>query len=312
MPHILVSGSLAYDRIMDFEGLFKDHFLPDKLHSISVSFTVEEFVENFGGTAGNISYNLACLGIQSKIISTAGSDFDRYHAHLQARGIDLSATRFGHSHLTSSAFIITDKDDNQIAAFSVGAGGEMYLPMPDLTYAICAVIGAGNEKDMRAFAKHYQANNLPYMYDPGQRIPMLSSVDLQEAIGGAQVLFGNDYEIGLISQKTGWSEKLLANKAQVVVITYGKEGTRILTKEGEKKVAAAPVARVADPTGAGDAYRAGYLAGYINKQSSEVCAQIGSVAAAYAVERYGTQNHQFSKAEFATRYETSYGQKLPF
>ncbi|RJR13672.1 carbohydrate kinase family protein, partial [Candidatus Parcubacteria bacterium] len=131
MPHILVSGSLAYDRIMDFNGLFKDHFLPEKMHSLSISFTVEEFIENFGGTAGNIAFNLACFGVQSKIISTAGSDFNKYHAHLRARGIDLSATHIDNHQLTSSAFIITDKDDNQIAAFSVGAGAEAYLPMPD-------------------------------------------------------------------------------------------------------------------------------------------------------------------------------------
>lgn len=311
MSKILVSGSIAYDRIMDFDGYFKDHLLPDRLHSISISFQVGDVSENFGGTSGNIAYNLALLGLEPKIIGTAGSDFERYRAHMKAHKIDPTSIRVEQDALTSSAYVMTDKQDNQIAAFSMGAGGRPYQPLPDTAGVSCALIGAGCIQDIKALPGHYRDSNLHYMYDPGQAIPALSADDLRDGISGAAVLFANDYEFGLIAVKTGWEEAQLVEKAGMLVITYGEKGSRIITKEGELKIPAVAVEQAVDPTGAGDAYRAGFLAAFLKGLKPEQCARAGSTLAAYAVEKYGTQNHVCTRAELAGRYESAYGEKMP-
>ena len=310
MSRILVSGSLAYDRIMDFPGYFRDHFLPDKLHNINISFGVETFAENFGGTAGNIAYNLALLGLQPKIISTAGSDFDRYARHLQALNVDLSSVHVDMRALTSTAYVITDKSDNQIAAFSSDAGNEPYVPLPETEDCGCAVIGAGCVEDMRVLPEHYRSRNIPYLYDPGQQIPALSDEDLRRGISNAAVVFGNDYEMGLMMQKTGWDEKTLLDKTQVIISTYGEKGSRILTRTGEAFVKSVRARDAIDPTGAGDAYRAGYLVGFTRGLPPDKCAQIGATTAVYAVEHYGTQNHVFTPADIKARYEETYKEPL--
>ncbi len=310
MSKILVSGSLAYDRIMDFPGYFRDHFLADKLHNINVSFTVETFAENFGGTAGNVAYNLALLGHQSKIIATAGNDFDRYVRHLQALKIDITSIRTDMRGLTSAAYVITDKADNQIAAFSPDAGNEPYQPLPETEDCVCAMIGAGCIEDMRVLPEHYRSRNIPYLYDPGQAIPALSDEDLRRGVSGAAVVFGNDYEISMIMQKTGWDQKTLIEKTPIIIITYGEKGSRIVTRQGESVVQPTKVNEAIDPTGAGDAYRAGYIVGYLRGQPPEKAAQIGSCAAAYAVEHYGTQTHTYTVQEFKDRYEKTYKEQL--
>lgn len=311
MSHILVSGSIAFDRIMDFPGYFKDHFLPEKLHSLSISFQVGDVSENFGGTAGNIAYNLSLLGLESKMIGTAGSDFERYRNHLKSHRIDTASIRIEEKGLTSSAYVMTDKQDNQIAAFSMGAGGTPYQPLPSIEGATCSIIGAGCIQDMKALPGHYRDASLQYMYDPGQAIPALSADDLRDGITGATVVFCNDYEFGLIAVKTGWDEPQFLEKAKALVITYGEKGSRIVTKEGEHKVPAVAVTEAVDPTGAGDAYRAGFIAGFLKGRTLEQSAKIASTVAAYAVEKYGTQNHSFTVDELAKRYESVYAEKMP-
>ncbi len=311
MSRVLVSGSIAYDRIMDFPGLFKDSFLPDKLHNINVSFAVEGFSENFGGTAGNIAYSLALLGIEPKIIATAGSDFEHYKAHLKSMNIDPASVHIDSKAFTSSAFITTDKADNQIAAFSFGAGNTPYAPLPETEGVVCAHIGAGCPSDMQILPEHYRSHNIPYFYDPAQQIPTLSAGDLQNGITGAAALFGNDYELGLIIEKTGWDEKTLLTKTPVIVTTFGENGSRVLTKEGEMRIGSVPKSEVVDPTGAGDAYRAGYIAGFLHALPLDACIKLGSTVAAYAVEKYGTQNHKFTKEELATRYKDAYQEECP-
>ncbi|MBI2610473.1 carbohydrate kinase family protein [Candidatus Kaiserbacteria bacterium] len=311
MSRVIVSGSIAYDRIMDFPGHFRDHFLAHKLHTINVSFAVEGVEENFGGTAGNIAYNLKLLGHEPSIISTAGSDFGAYRAYLEKQDIATELIHVDPSELTSSAYIITDKADNQIAAFSFGAGRAAYKTLPETESALCAIIGAGNPDDMRALPLHYKSRGLPYFYDPAQEIPILSADDLQSAIDGSAGLFGNDYEIDLIMQKTGWNEKELLARAALVVVTLGESGSRIMSKDSSVRVKAAAVEQVIDPTGAGDAFRAGFIAGYLSGQSPRICAQIGSAVAAYAVEQQGTQNHQFTLPELRERYQETYGENCP-
>lgn len=311
MSHVLVSGSIAYDRIMDFPGLFKEHFLPEKLHNINVSFGVEGIEENFGGTAGNIAYNLALLSVEPKIISTAGSDFEHYEAHLKSQHIDSTSVQIDKRSLTASAYILTDKADNQITAFSFAAGNAAYEPLPATDETSCAIIGAGCLPDMQSLPAHYRAHTIPYFYDPAQQIPRLSAEDLQNGITGAEAVFGNDYELNLIAQKTGWDEEKMLGKTNMLVITLGEKGSRIVTRDGEKHVEAVKVPAVVDPTGAGDAYRAGFIAGFLRALSAETCARIAGTVAAYAVEKYGTQNHRFTLDELRGRYKGAYGEECP-
>lgn len=308
---ILVSGSLAYDRIMDFPGVFEEHFLPEKLHGISVSFSVSPPVEQFGGTAGNIAYNLALLQEAPEIIASAGSDFFRYREHLVSLHVDPSSIQIAPELPTASAYIITDKRDNQIAAFSFAAGEKAYeRGLDPLRYGV-AMVGAGCPADMNRIPEFCRANNLAYLYDPGQQTTTLSKEELGAGVTGAAVVFGNDYEIKLIEEKTGVGEVGLLERAETLIITYGVDGSRVLTKEGEYRIAAVHAERAIDPTGAGDAYRAGYLKGYRAGLNPETCGKLGSTVAAYAVERYGTQNHHFTLAEFRARYQTAYNESCP-
>ncbi|MBI2612755.1 carbohydrate kinase family protein [Candidatus Kaiserbacteria bacterium] len=311
MSRVIVSGSIAYDRIMDFPGHFRDHFLAHKLHTINVSFAVDGVEENFGGTAGNIAYNLKLLGHEPEIISTAGSDFAAYRKYLEEQKIATKSVHIDTSELTSSAYIITDKADNQIAAFSFGAGKAAYGALPETEGAACAIVGAGNPDDMRVLPAHYREHGIPYFYDPAQEIPILSADDLRKGIEGSAGLFGNDYEIDLITQKTGWSEKELCARTPLVVATLGESGSRLMHKGATERVKAVHVSDVLDPTGAGDAFRAGFIAGYLAGESPKVSAQIGSAVAAYAVEQQGTQNHRFTLSELKKRYEESYGEAFP-
>lgn len=310
MSHILVSGSMAYDRIMDFQGHFKDHFLADKLHSLSVSFQVGDVSQNFGGTAGNIAYNLALLGLESKLLATVGSDFGPYGDYLKKHNIDTASLKVEPKALTSSAYVMTDKADNQIAAFSMGAGGVPYQPLPSTDGAECALIGAGCIQDMKVLPGHYRDAGLQYFYDPGQAIPALSADDLRDGITGAVGVFANDYELGLMAVKTGWEESFFVEKAGMLVVTYGEKGSTLLTKEGTLKVPAVAVEKAVDPTGAGDAYRAGFIAAFLKGLKPKQQLMLASTVAAYAVERYGTQNHSFTLPELAARYEKAYGETI--
>lgn len=310
MSKILVSGSIAYDRIMDFDGLFADHFLPDKLHAINLSFQVRTIAENFGGCAGNIAYSLELMNGDPSIVGVAGHDFTRYAEHLRQQGIDASSVRINKDLPTSMAFIMTDKADNQIAAFSMGAAAAPYEPLPDLSNASLAIVSAGNPADMRVLPAHYKAGKVPYFFDPAQAIPALSDDDLRAGIEGSAGLFGNDYEMTLMMQRTGWGEQELLMKTPLVVTTLGVQGTSILTSEGKLTVPAVRVESAVDPTGAGDAYRAGFIKGTVAKLAPKKCAQLASTVAAYAVESLGTQNHTFSIEQVAARYETAYGETL--
>jgi adenosine kinase len=311
MAQVLVSGSIAYDRIMDFPGLFKDHFLPDKLHNINVSFQVDALADNFGGCAGNIAYNLSLLGVESSILATAGSDFERYRAYLRNLLTDPNSVHIEKDGLTSSAYVMTDKADNQIAAFSMGAGKVPYTPLPATDSASCAVIAAGCPDDMRALPAYYRSEEVPFFFDPGQAMTALSAEDIKDGLNGAEAVFGNDYEFDLIMQRTGMNEHALLEKARVLIVTYGEKGSRVVTQEGEKRIGAVQVKEAVDPTGAGDAYRAGYIAAYLKTLPPETCAKFGSSVAAYAVEKYGTQNHSFTPEELQKRYEEAYGENFP-
>lgn len=308
MQNILVSGSLAYDRIMDFPGLFKNHFLPEKLHALSVSFTIENLAEGFGGTAGNIAYNLSLLGLPSSVYSAAGNDFGRYRAWLTERGVDTTHVVVSEKP-TAAAYVMTDKDDSQITAFYFGAG-ERPCTMNIPHDTPLAIVGAGNIADMLSVPAQCRAIGIPFFADTGQQITSLSAEQLREHMEGAAIFFGNDYEVDLVIKKSGWDMDELLAHVGVAIVTKGAQGSTIHTKNGEETVMAVP-AKAVDPTGAGDAYRAGFAAGYLAKRSLRECAMLGSVLGAYAVESYGTQNHMFTMDELKKRYEEAYGETFP-
>lgn len=310
MPRILVSGSIAYDQIMNFPDLFRDHFVADKLHNINVSFNVSEHNEHFGGTAGNIAYNLKLLGESPTILATGGKDFARYEEHLRALGIETSSIHRNQEKSTSFAYILTDQGDNQIAGFHLGAGGTPYGEFPTDGAAL-AIIGPGCFDDMRDLPVACRESNVLFFFDPGQVIPVLPLESLRGGFEGAAAVFGNDYEFSMLSKRLGWSEKEMLEHTQTLVITLGEKGTRIVTRDEEMTVAAVSAKEVLDPTGAGDSYRAGFMKGYLAGLSPAICAKIGSVVAVYCVEARGTQEHRFSMAELALRYENAYGDKFP-
>ena len=310
MSRILVSGSVAYDRIMDYAGNFTDSFMPNKLHTLSVSFQVESIKEEFGGCAGNIAYNLSLLGEQPSMIARVGSDFGKYEAHLLDRGINGGTLIRDASDLTSVAHIVTDIANNQIAAFAMAAGGKPYGQLPDTAGYSCAILGAGQVVDTIALAAHCKDNDIPYYVDPGQAIPAFTFDALRIVITGCAGLFCNDYELELITKKTGWTQLQLLEQTPLVVVTRGAQGAWIMTKDGVIEIAAVPVAHVTDPTGAGDAHRAGFIKGILAGFSQKQCGQLASIVAAYAVEKHGTQNHHFTISQLKEQYKKAYGETL--
>ena len=310
MSKVIVSGSIAYDRIMDYPGLFAEHILADKAHSINLSFSVEKLSVEFGGTAGNVAYSLALLGEQPEIISTAGNDFSQYKTHLRLCGIDATTVHEIPNESTAAAFILTDQGDNQIAAFHFGAGSHAYDALVETEGRALAIVSAGSVADMAALPEQYRRSGVRFLYDPGQAIPSLTPEALKGGMQGAHVVFTSDYEMSLITKKTGLDERAMLEHAENLIITYGGDGSRLLSRDGETKIPAVSKTQVVDPTGAGDAYRAGFIKGLILALPLVSCARLGSAVAAYAVEVYGTQAHKFTPQELAERYRGAYGEQL--
>lgn len=290
---ILVSGSLAYDRIMNFPGRFRDHIMPDKIHLLNLSFEVETVEERFGGTAGNIAYNLKLLNQNPLIISAAGEDFEQYRNHLRTNSIDDSLIEIIADAKTAFVNIITDLDDNQISAFYPGALADASVSNKIPKEVEIAIASPEAKESMINRVVIYQKKELPYVFDPGQQIPMFSGQELRQCMDGAKILIGNDYEIGLIRQKTGLSIKNILKKVEILVITLGEQGSRIYTSTGIIKIKSVKPAKFIDPTGAGDAYRAGFVSALIDGQSLKQCGTLASTIAAKAIEYYGAQEHKF-------------------
>ncbi|MEK7083683.1 MAG: carbohydrate kinase family protein [Patescibacteria group bacterium] len=310
MP-ILISGSLAYDYIMDFPDSFKNHILPDQMHILNVCFVVDQLKKNFGGTAGNIAYTMKLLGGNPLILGTIGNDGNEYLHHLLAHGIAAENITQNKDTLTASAHITTDKDDNQITAFFAGANTRPAdLPFPKNEKISFAIISPTHKDVMIRHAKECAERRIPFCFDPGQQITALSPQELMLLIGQAKFLVANDYEMKMIEEKTGWGETELLNHVQTTITTLGEKGSIIRTKDEYITIDPCPPESVEDPTGAGDAYRAGFFSAYANGLPLETCGRVGSVAAVYAIESYGTQNHSFTHDEFAKRYEQTYHETL--
>ena len=306
---ILVSGSLAYDRIMSFPGSFADHILPDKIHILNVCFLVEGLEEKFGGTAGNIAYCLRLLGEAPTIVATAGKDFAAYEAWLRHCGLTLDGIRRVNSEFTAGAYITTDKADNQITGFNPGAmkhRAEYPVDEVDPADAI-AVVAPGNLEDMQDFPRRYKAKGIPCMVDPGQNITAFTGEQLTEMLTGATYFISNDYELQLVQNATGLTQAEIVARAGSVITTLGENGSIIRQGDSEIAIPPCPVKDVKDPTGAGDAFRAGFVKGLSLGKAPAEAARIGSVSAAYAVEKHGTQEHNFTWQEFCDRYAAAFG-----
>ncbi len=310
---VIVSGSLAYDRIMNFPGRFREQILPRKVHVLNVSFAVERFSEHFGGTAGNMAYNLALLGLRPTVVAAVGNDFVPYRRWLARHGVSLTGVSVLPRERTAAAHIITDADDNQITGFHLGAMQRpgATLSATRLRRAALAVVAPGNVSDMLTLPRRYRQLHLPYWFDPGQQLTSLTGAQLRQAIGGAEGFFANDYELALTLKKTGWTLRQLLARGVMVVATLGSKGSVVRHGATVVRVPAARPKAVVDPTGAGDAYRAGFIFGLLQGWPIPVVARFAGLVAVYTVERYGTQTHRFTWPALRRRYRQNFGSALP-
>lgn len=307
--NIYISGSMAYDRIMDFPGKFSDHILPDKIHILNVCFTVNGMAEKFGGTAGNIAYSLSLLDEAPLIIATIGKDYGTYFTWLKKNNISVDGIKIIEDEFTAGAYITTDKADNQITGFNPGA---MKYPsgfnVDDLDPQKSIVLLApGNLQDMMSYAEACRKKGIRYICDPGQSLTQWEGKSLRDWLEGSLMLISNDYELQMIIKMTGMEKKGLLGLTKTIITTLGGEGSLISTSNLDTAVPAARVSEVLDPTGAGDAYRAGLLKGIALVRDLETAAKMGAVSATYAIEKYGTQEHYFTYEDFTERYRNSFG-----
>jgi adenosine kinase len=305
---IFVSGSLAYDRIMDFPGRFVDHILPEKIHILNVCFMVNGLTERFGGTAGNIAYNLALLGEKPVILATCGRDFGPYRDWLVHLGLPLEGIKEIPEEFTAGAYITTDLADNQITGFNPGAMKYASdYPFAGLNpHRALAIVAPGSLEDMQTYTRSYKATGVRYIFDPGQSIPAWGGAELTEMATGALALIVNDYELEMFRQKTGLDEAGILRLTPTLITTRGEAGSVLLTSDGPVAVAAVPARQVQDPTGAGDAYRAGLLKGLSLGQPCPEAARMGAVLASFSVEHQGTQEHRLNLSEFWERYQQNF------
>ncbi|MBP6945244.1 carbohydrate kinase family protein [Patescibacteria group bacterium] len=310
---ILISGSLAYDYILNVPDRFSDHLLPDQLHILSVGFLVERLERGWGGTAGNIAYAMCALGTRPLIVSAVGSDGAPYLERLRGLGLATHSIYEAPSTLTAAAHIITDKANNQITGFFPGPLAEAgrthvqdLVPTPSL-----ALVSPNPVSVMLKHLREAKELEIRTVFDPGQAITLFSPEELRQGVEDAWCIMANDYEMKLLTDRTGFSIADLLTKVELLVTTLGAEGSLIQTADGQSiRVSACPPQACLDPTGAGDAFRAGFFVGYEQGKDLKTCAQIGAVLATYVVETRGTQAYQFTKEEFCQRYEKEYGEVL--
>ncbi len=303
---IIVTGSLAYDYIMDFPGSFSDHILPEKLHAINLSFIVNKFARHRGGTAGNVSYALGLLQTPHTLFSYGGKDFDAYKKDFKTFGIDTSHVAIDKNTYTSTGFAMTDKSDSQIWGFFYGAS-EKIEKLQLKTVAKkddLVLIGPSGASGSLSLLKQCIAQGISYMFDPGFILTQVSDDDLSLGVAHATYLIGNDYEIGLIKSRVKDWENIFAKK--IIITTLGEKGAIIEDRGQKQTIFPVKTENIMDPTGAGDAWRAGFLAGLSKNFDLKTCGQMGSLAAVFAVEAYGTQEYTYSIPAFKKRYRQVY------
>ncbi|MDX1520669.1 MAG: carbohydrate kinase family protein [Anaerolineae bacterium] len=316
---VAVTGSMAFDYIMSFPGQFADHILADQIERLSVSFLVDSMRRERGGTAGNICYNLALLQQPCLLMATVGQDAPEYIAGLAERGVDTSGVLQLPNEFTASFFVSTDRVNNQIASFYTGAmakAGQISFADQEFKKIHIAIISPNDPEAMVKYVQECRDLKIPYIYDPSQQIPRLAPADLVDGIEGAKVLIVNDYEYEMIKKQTGLSDDDIKGVVETMIITHGKDGSLIRSSKSsssgsstveEYKIPVATPKRIVDPTGVGDAFRAGLITGMMEGYDWDVCGRLGAIAATYALEQHGTQRHSFTRAQVANRYRDLFG-----
>jgi len=307
----LICGSYAYDTIMVFHDKFKNHILPDKVHMLNVSFLVPDMRREYGGCAGNIAYNLKLLGGDPLPMATVGSDFDLYANWMDRCGIPRSHIKVYTSTFTGQAFITTDEDDNQITAFHPGAMSLSHEnKVSDAEGISIGIVSPDGRDGMIEHAEQFAEAGIPFIFDPGQGMPMFNGDDLLRFTEQATWVTLNDYEAQLFEERTGLSPHEIAERVEALIITRGGEGSHIYTREHRLEIPAVAVTAINDPTGCGDAYRAGLLYGLMNDMDWKTTGRIASLLGAIKIEKHGTQNHQFTRDEFDSRFQEAFGHSL--
>ena len=305
---ILLTGSVAYDYLMTFPGLFKEQILPERLESLSLSFLVESMSRQRGGVAPNIAYSMALLGTRPRVMATVGEDFEEYRAWLEAKGVDTSLMKVVPGVFTASFFATTDQTNAQIASFYPGAmgyaGSQSLKELPSKPELV--LVSPNEPGAMTKFAAESRELGIPYLYDPSQQVLRLEGKEIARDMEGAYFLFCNDYEFGLISKKTGWSLDQILEHVNILVITRGKDGADLYAGSDTVHVPTVPEREIVDPTGVGDAFRGGFLAGYSRGFDWKLCGEIGSLAAVYCLEQNGPQSHSYSREEFVQRFRAHF------
>ena len=301
---ILLTGSVAYDYLMTFPGHFKEQILPERLASISLSFLVDGMSKRRGGIAPNIAYTMTLLGEKPRVMATVGEDFSDYRNWLESIGVDTSLMKVIPGEFTASFFATTDLASAQIASFYPGAMGYSASQSiteldkkPDLV-----IVSPSSPDAMMKFPAECRKLGIDYLYDPSQQVLRLEGDELARDMEGAQFLFCNDYEFGLISKKTGWSLDQILEHVKILVITRGKDGADLYVGGDAVHIPTVPEDQITDPTGVGDAFRGGFLAGYSRGYDWKLCGEIGSLAAVYCLEQNGPQSHTYTKKEFVERF----------
>lgn len=305
----LICGSVAYDTILVFPDRFKAHLLPDKLHMLNVCFFVPEMRREFGGCAANIAYGLKLLGDEGIAMATAGDDFSPYRDRMVAKGIDARLIKVVDGTFTAQAFITTDIDDNQITAFHPGAMQYAHInKVSDAGAGIAlGIVAPDGRQAMIEHAAQFKAAKIPFIFDPGQGLPMFGAEELAVFLDQANWVTVNDYEWELLQQKTGMNAAQIVAKVDALIVTRGAEGSVIHTKERTLTVPTVKPRAVVDPTGCGDAYRAGLIHGLLRGLDWETTGRIASLMGSMKIESRGPQNHEFTRAEFDRRYQDSFG-----
>jgi adenosine kinase len=310
----LICGSVAYDTILNFPDRFGAHLLPDKLHALNVSFMVPEMRREFGGCAANIAYGLHLLGDVGYAMATAGTDFEPYRVRMLAKGIPVDYIRVVPGSFTAQAFITTDMDDNQITAFHPGAMQYAYQnTVADAAprHVALGIVAPDGRQAMIEHAAQFKAAGIPFIFDPGQGLPMFGAEELAVFIDQATWVAVNDYEWSMLQQKTGLTAADLVTRVEALIVTQGADGSTIHTREGTWVVPAVKPAAVVDPTGCGDAYRAGLIHGLLHGLDWQTTGRIASLMGSIKIESRGPQNHELTRAEFDRRYQDHFGRGNP-
>ena len=309
---VLICGSMAYDHIMVFQDQFKNHILPDKVHILNVSFLVPEMRREFGGCAGNIAYNLNLLDTSLALpMATVGKDFESYAYWMDSHNINRKYIKVIEDAYTAQAFITTDLDDNQITAFHPGAmNHSQENNISDVSSCSLGIVSPDGRDGMLKHAQQFTEKNIPFIFDPGQGLPMFNGEELIQFIEQANWVTVNDYEWQMMKEKTGLSKKEITEKVEALIVTRGGEGSHIYTKEGLIEVPIVEPESISDPTGCGDAYRAGLLYGLVNNMDIEIAGKIASLMGSIKISCHGTQNHTFTIDEFMSQLESKFRYKI--